>query len=222
MEIRPDRVHVARNPPDDEQDRRLVDEPRHVRGPVEFDPFKSFAFSLARFAILGSVIAAILAAGGIAIWVIRGAAPVREAAREFATAEDIWFSSLSQAPPIIRELTVLGAPRDELETVYLAYFDAKKSYRAENADVLLQVMQDQVVAVRGLGHDVKRVLGMLQPVMRSRVQVSDAYLSWVKKAEQPSARVAILLGMASRPPDRLVQYEEMPRMIQTVSGGAPP
>ncbi len=223
MEIRPDRVHVApHDRPDDDDRERKPDERRFVRGSIEFDLFSSFAFSLARFALLGAIIAGIIGAGGVAVWVIRGAKPVHEAARNMATAEDRWFASLTQSQPIIRELTVLGAPREELETVYFAYIDSPRIYKAETGDVLLQVMQDQVVAVRGLGQAVDPVLDLLQPVMRARLGATEAYKAWLRAADQPSAQMAILFGLASRPGERLVQYEEMPKMIRSVSGNAPP
>lgn len=222
MEIRPDRTHVApQRPLDQDLPSGGGEEIRYATGSQTFDLFSTFAFSLARFGILGLFLAFVLGTGGIATWVIRGAGPVREAARATNTAEEAWFASLNGTQPIIRELTGMGAPREELETVYFAYIDARRSYKAEQADVLLQVMQDQAVAVRGIGHDVSRVMKMLEPVMRSRVAVTDAYSAWLDTTQQPSARLAIAFGMAPLPGPRLVQYEEMPRMIRTVSGGAP-
>ncbi|MEN0067875.1 MAG: hypothetical protein AAGA48_37445, partial [Myxococcota bacterium] len=180
------------------------------------DLFKSFTFTLLRFAALSSIIVSGLLTVGAVMWISAGARPVREAAREMASAEDTWFATLNQTQPVIHELSIRGAPSGDLETVYFAFYDAKLAHKAENADVLLQVMQDQTVAVRAMGHDTRHIFTMLSPSTQARSNASVAYHKWVEVMNRPNSRIAVMLGMAPRPEPRLERYERAPRAVETL------
>lgn len=212
MEIRPEKKYVA--PARDLEDSlgSSIDETR-VQGTASFDPFRTFALSLARFGLLGAFIAMVLFVGGIALWIIQGAAPVRQAAQDLATAESAYFAALNQSQPVIQQLAVLGAPSDHLETVYFAYVDASRADRPAQADVLLQVMQDQAATARSMGQPTDEVYRALYPASQARAQVSDAYRAWVTALEPLPARLAVALGMARTPSPRIHRYSSAPKAL---------
>ncbi|MBX2804218.1 MAG: hypothetical protein KTR31_41540 [Myxococcales bacterium] len=181
---------------------------RRVRGPVQFDFFNMLYQNFVKAVVIATLPLLVVAAIVAAYWLKSGVEPARNAARDMASAEQAWFSTLTQVQPAIEELGLYGAPVSELEVVYFAFIDSTRSDKAQHADVLLQVLHDTAEAVRAVRGDVGNTYQLLEPSNRARQRVTAAYNAWTEACSTPPTNIVVGMGWAPGPDPSHARYAQ--------------
>ncbi|HHO50149.1 MAG TPA: hypothetical protein ENK18_04565 [Deltaproteobacteria bacterium] len=182
--------------------------PHAVKQRVEYNLIAALLRNLLRTTFI-AIIPTVLVAGAMTgVWLSTGVRPVTEAAKDMRSAQSNWFAVLQQAHPVIDELGIHGAPVGEVEKVYFAFIDATKEERPHQADVLLQVLQDQAETLRATSEGAPRVFELLLPVTQARFEVTRTYERWLEAMRPPASRAAVILGLAPSPRESDARYAQ--------------
>lgn len=182
--------------------------PHAVKQRIEYNLLASLIRNLIRTTFIAFVPTVLVAATMTGVWLSTGIRPVTEAAKEMRSAQSNWFAALQQAHPVINELGVQGAPTGEVEKVYFAFVDATDEDKPHQADILLQVLQDQAETMRATTGDADRVFELLYPVKQSRFEVTRTYERWLEAMRPPASRAAVILGLAPKPEESDARYAQ--------------
>lgn len=182
--------------------------PHAVKQRVEYNLLASLIRNLIRTALIALVPTIFIVGSMIGVWLSTGIRPVHEAAKEMRTAQINWYAALQEAHPVINALGANGAPLSELEKVYFAFVDSPDEDRAHQADVLLQVLEDQARTLRSTSVDTQPIYELLQPVSQSRFEVTRTYERWLEAMRPAPSRAAVILKLAPAPTESDARYAQ--------------
>lgn len=173
----------------------------------EYDFFRRVIRNLLLASVIALIPAMLAFGSAFFMWVSSGLPAINAARAETTALEDQYYEALRASQPLLGVLDSLGAPREQIESVYFSFEDANPANQRELADKYLILLIDQVnlVATTPAAGSL-RAHTMIRPAVEARSRTSEAYRAWETLLQTPKGKIITMLWLSTPPSPGMAVY----------------